>query len=95
MNDFTEDLKNYFENTPRAKVLEDWAKTEAFDKVGPTMDELLKTTINYFKIKSEDPIVGCEINKNDFGLKFSSGFFFTLKNCHYACCSIFIRKVSI
>ena len=32
---FVDRLKEYFENTPREKVLEDWAKTEQFDKVGP------------------------------------------------------------
>jgi hypothetical protein len=34
-------LKKYFEETPKEKVLEDWAKSESFDEVGPTMDEFL------------------------------------------------------
>lgn len=42
MNNFYEDLKKYFETTPREKVLEDWAKSKEFDKVGPTIDEFLK-----------------------------------------------------
>ena len=77
MNNLIEDLKKYFETTPREKVLENWAKSELFDEIGPTMDEFLQVTNRHFKVKSEDPIVGCEINKNEFGLKFSSGFFFT------------------
>ena len=95
MNNLIEDLKKYFETTPREKVLEDWAKSEYFDKIGPTMDDFLDVTNKYFKVESEDPIVGCEINKNDFSLKFSSGFFFTLKKYEYATCCVFFRKLSI
>ena len=40
MNNFFEELKKYFEVTPREKVLEDWAKSAEFDKVGPTVEEL-------------------------------------------------------
>jgi hypothetical protein len=76
MNNLTEALKKYFETTPRDRVLENWEKSEAFDKIGPTMDEFLEVTNVHFKVKSEDPIKGCEIHKNEYGLKFSSGFFF-------------------
>jgi hypothetical protein len=41
MNNFYEDLKKYFETTPREKVLEDWAKSKEFNTVGITMDEFL------------------------------------------------------
>jgi hypothetical protein len=37
-----EELKKYFETTPREKVLENWAKSEPFDEIGPTMDEFLE-----------------------------------------------------
>jgi hypothetical protein len=37
-----EELKKYFETTPREKVLENWAKSESFDEIGPTMDEFLE-----------------------------------------------------
>lgn len=40
-NNFVEDLKKYFEETPRKKVLEDWAKSEEFDEIGPTVEEFL------------------------------------------------------
>ena len=39
---FLEELHNYFINTPREKVLEDWEKSKEFDKVGPTMEEFLE-----------------------------------------------------
>jgi len=32
-------LVKYFETTPRKKILEDWAKSAEFDKVGPTVEE--------------------------------------------------------
>jgi len=36
-----EELKRYFETTPREKILADWAKTEEYDKVGPTVDQFM------------------------------------------------------
>ena len=30
-------LEEYFATTPREKVLEDWEKSEDWDKVGPTL----------------------------------------------------------
>ncbi len=38
MSNFFEELKKYFEVTPRDKVLEDWAKSAEFDDVGPTVE---------------------------------------------------------
>jgi hypothetical protein len=43
-NNFYEKLKQYFEETPREKVLEDWAKSAEYDKVGPTVDDFLNNT---------------------------------------------------
>ncbi len=43
MKNLVEELKRYFETTPQDKILEDWAKTEKYDKVGPTCDEFLKS----------------------------------------------------
>jgi hypothetical protein len=57
---FYEKLKEYFENTPREKVLEDWKKSANLDNVGPIVDEFLKNSDeerlkdaaeNYFKEK--------------------------------------------
>jgi hypothetical protein len=41
---FYDALKEYFENTPRDKVLEDWAKSAEYDKIGPTVEEFLDNT---------------------------------------------------
>jgi hypothetical protein len=41
---FYEKLKEYFETTPREKVLEDWNKSAEFDKVGPTVDEFIENS---------------------------------------------------
>jgi hypothetical protein len=41
---FYEKLKEYFENTPREKVLEDWNKSAHLDNVGPTIDEFIENS---------------------------------------------------
>jgi hypothetical protein len=57
---FYEKLKEYFNTTPREKVLEDWNKSAHLNNVGPTVDEFLKNSDeerlkdaaeNYFKEK--------------------------------------------
>jgi hypothetical protein len=40
-SNFYEKLKQYFEETPREKVLEDWAKSAEYNNVGPTVDDFL------------------------------------------------------
>lgn len=52
-NNFYEKLKQYFEETPREKVLEDWAKSAEFDKVGPTVDDFLNNTKNLQSLESK------------------------------------------
>lgn len=47
MSNFYEELKKYFENTPREKVLEDWDKSKKWDEVGPTLEEFLEQQIQY------------------------------------------------
>lgn len=53
MNNFYEDLKHYFETTPREKVLEDWNKSAKFDKIGPTMEEFLESKQDYKKLSKK------------------------------------------
>jgi hypothetical protein len=36
MSNFLDELKKYFESTPQNKILEDWAKSERYDEIGPT-----------------------------------------------------------
>jgi hypothetical protein len=40
-NNFYEELKHYFETTPREKVLKDWNESVELDKIGPTVEEFL------------------------------------------------------
>jgi hypothetical protein len=41
---FYEKLKEYFETTPREKVLEDWNKSAHLDNVGPAVDEFIENS---------------------------------------------------
>jgi hypothetical protein len=75
MNNFFEDLKKYFEVTPREKVLEDWAKSAEFDKVGPTVEEFLHNTNHYYQLLSEEPQGFSLVGINEYDPKFTSGFF--------------------
>ena len=52
-NNFYDDLKRYFEITPREKILDDWSKSSKFDNVGITIDEFLENTNNIVKSKEE------------------------------------------
>ncbi len=80
MSNFFEELKKYLEVTPREKVLEDWAKSAEFDKVGPTVEEFLHNTNQYYQIHSEEPLGVCLIGINEYDPKFTSGFFMSNKN---------------
>ena len=75
MNNFLEDLKKYFEVTPRDKVLTDWEKSAEFNKVGPTIDDFLQHTNQYYQIHSEEPLGVCLTGINQYDPKFTSGFF--------------------
>lgn len=39
VNDFSKKLKEYLEQTPKEKVLEEWTKFEEYDNIGPTVKE--------------------------------------------------------
>ena len=41
-----EELKKYFDTTPPDKILEDWAKSKEFDKIGPTIKEFIQSINN-------------------------------------------------
>ncbi len=77
MNNFFNELKKYFDSTPREKILEDWAKSEEFDKVGPTVEEFLYNS-KIYQIRTIDPDTGQNQNiLNNFNSEYSSGFFLT------------------
>lgn len=41
MSTILEEMKAYFEATPREQVLKEWAESSKFDDVGPTIEEFL------------------------------------------------------
>lgn len=77
MSNFFDDLIKYFRETPREKVLEDWAKSEALDVVGPTFKEFLDNT-KYYHVTSQDPLTQTVLSlNNDLSPKYPSGFLFS------------------
>lgn len=42
MENFVDDLEKYFNETPKEKILEDWAKTKEWDNIGITVIEFNK-----------------------------------------------------
>jgi hypothetical protein len=76
-NNFFEELKKYFENTPREQVLEDWGKSLEFDNVGPTVEDFLNLTKKYYQTHLNYPAESEMIFKtNNANPKFTSGFLF-------------------
>ena len=60
MNNILEDLKKYFQDTPQEQIMKEWAETEKYDKVGPSIEEFLIKTKLYFKLEDEDLGEGIE-----------------------------------
>ncbi len=44
MNTILEQLKKYFDNTPRDIIEEEWSQFSCYDDVGPTVEEFLSFT---------------------------------------------------
>ena len=61
-----EELKAYFENTPREQIIADWKKTKGYEEVDITADDFL-ASIFFERV---------EFITNIYSPKFSSGFFF-------------------
>tara|TARA_B100001105_G_C22219792_1_gene369139 strand:+ start:188 stop:430 length:243 start_codon:yes stop_codon:yes gene_type:complete len=51
MSTLLEDLKRYFRETPREKIMSDWAKSEKFDNVGPPVDEFIEFSKKYYTVE--------------------------------------------
>ena len=47
MNNFLENLRYYFKDNSRERILEDWVKTEEFDQVGILMEDFLNIIKEY------------------------------------------------
>jgi hypothetical protein len=63
-SNFYEKLKQYFEETPREKILEDWAKSAEFDNVGPTVDDFLNNTNKQEQTFKQKLVI--ELNEYDY-----------------------------
>ena len=50
-----EQLEDYFKNTSKEKIMEDWKETEKYSKVGPSVDEYL-SYIKKIKIIDRDKL---------------------------------------
>lgn len=75
-DNFLDELKKYFESTPKEKILEDWAKSEKFDQVGPSIEDFLVNSQHYYKILLEDPIdLENNFKNTNLSPKFYFGFF--------------------
>ena len=53
-NNFYGQLKHYFETTPQEKILEDWAKSAEYDKIGPTFEEFVQNNKNVLSEKCDE-----------------------------------------
>lgn len=84
MNNFFEDLKQYLDNTPQHVIEETWKKTEAFDKIGPTVEDFFKNTEQY-SIETDNPLQELVYNfNNDLNPNFVSGFILNTKTNYNA-----------
>lgn len=74
-NNFFEELKKYFENTPREQVLADWAKSADFDNVCPAIEDILSFSKRRQKIELIEPKESeYSYNLTHLNPKLSSGF---------------------
>lgn len=55
-----ENLKKYFENTPKERIKADWESTEKYDSIGITAEELFKKLTIPSVINSICPRCDCE-----------------------------------
>lgn len=60
MSDLLDKMEKYFNETPKEKVMEDWAKSEKYDKVGVTVEEfcenLMKSDLEKLKSIAEEMV---------------------------------------
>ncbi|MDO6738613.1 hypothetical protein [Wenyingzhuangia sp. 2_MG-2023] len=76
MSNFFEELKQYFEKTPREEILDVWSKSEECDQVGPTVDELISHSNRYYVHSEEPNQSSSELINNNLNPKYTSGFFY-------------------
>jgi vacuolar-type H+-ATPase subunit I/STV1 len=54
MNNMLEKIEAYFKENSKEKILEEWSKYEEFDKIGPSVDDLIEHLETHFKIPKDD-----------------------------------------
>lgn len=78
MKTYLDELKQYFENTPKQQVLKDFAKYDTeVNNVGPTVNEFLMSCQHYYAI-GHCPPNNFQIQNKNLSPKFSSDLFFAL-----------------
>jgi hypothetical protein len=76
MDNFFEELKKYFEQTPQEEILKVWEKSASVDDIGMTVEDFLANSTHYYPIFSTDPNTKCASQlMNNLDPKFTSGFF--------------------
>lgn len=77
MTNILEDLKQYFRDTPREKIMRDWAETKMeAPKGGPTVRKYLDTSKIFYRCKKDEFFVITEKNNILVNPKYPSGSFF-------------------
>jgi hypothetical protein len=81
MMTYLDELKQYFENTPKKQVLENFAKYDTEqNNVGPTVSEFLASCQHYYTVAHCPPNnVNLQIIDKMLNPKFSSDFFCLLR----------------
>lgn len=77
MKTYLDELRQYFENTPQEKVLQDFAKFDTEENnVGPTVTEFLVDCQHHYAISHCPPeVLKFQIQDNELSPRFSSDFF--------------------
>jgi hypothetical protein len=75
MNNFYEELKKYFEETPQDIIMKDWAKSIEFDNTGISVEGFLKNSQQYHSIFTDhSPDNHTQNQLNKFHTEFPSLF---------------------
>ena len=54
MSTLLEDLRKYFKETPEEKIKNDWANSEKYDDVGPSVDKFIEDSRKYYTVECQD-----------------------------------------
>ena len=78
MMTYLDELKEYFEKTPKEQVLQEFSKYDVEENnVGSTVDEFLQSCQHYYGINYCPPDnLHFQIQNKELSSKFSSGFFY-------------------